>query len=155
MADSPKPSFSKNRRWLIWFNTILGVAAVIALVAMANYLASGYFKRIQSSSRLRQEISPQTTTLLARLTNQVEVTIFFDQQENEQIYSLTLALLKQYSYANPNIRVQSLDSTRSPEKPRRSSPNTNSPISKIKISSSSIVVAARKLFLEMSFTTTT
>lgn len=116
MADAPKPSFSKSRRWLIWFNTILGVAAVIALVAMANYLASGYFKRLQTSSRLRQEITPQTTTLLSRLTNQVEVTIFFDQQDNEQIYSLVLALLKQYSYANPNIRVQSLDYTRSPGK---------------------------------------
>lgn len=116
MADTLKPSFSKGRRWLIWFNTILGVAAVIALVAMANYLASGYFKRIQCSSLLRQEISPQTTTLLTRLTNQVDVTIFFDQQENEQIYSLVLALLKQYSYANSNIRVQSLDYTRTPGK---------------------------------------
>lgn len=116
MAESPKPSFSNGRRWLNWFNTILGVIAVVALVAMANYLASGYFKRFQASSRLRQEISPQTTTLLSHLTNQVEVTIFFDQQENEQIYSLTLALLKQYSYANPNIHVQSLDYTRSPGK---------------------------------------
>lgn len=116
MADSPKPSFSKNRRWLTWFNTIIGVAAVIALVGMANYIASGHFKRFQTSSRLRQEITPQTKALLSHLTNQVEVTIFFDQQDQAQIYSLTLALLKQYTYANPKIHVQTLDYTSSPGK---------------------------------------
>ena len=45
--DSPKPSFSSGRRWLMWFNTLLGVAAVVALVGIANYFASGYFKRFQ------------------------------------------------------------------------------------------------------------
>jgi hypothetical protein len=116
MAESSKPSFSKSRRWLMWFNTIVGVIAVLALVAMANYLASGHFKRFQTSSRLRHEITPQTQNLLSHLTKPVNVTIFFDQQENEQIYSLTLALLKQYSYANHNIHVETVDYTRSPGK---------------------------------------
>lgn len=108
-AATLRPSFSRGRRWLIWFNTIVGVGAVLALVAMANYFASGYFKRFQISANSRFEITPQTTALLKRLTNQVDVTIFYDQQKNEQIYSLVLALLKQYSYANPRIAVQTLD----------------------------------------------
>lgn len=110
-----KPSFSSGRRWLYWFNTILGMAAVLALVAMANYLASGYFKRFQIGASSLAALSPQTVALLQR-TNKVDVTIFFDQQGNEEIYSLVLGLLKQYSYANPNITVQSIDYTRSPGK---------------------------------------
>ncbi len=106
---SPKPSFSQGRRWLIWFNTILGVVAVLALVGMANYLSSGYFKRFQASANSRVELSPQTVSLLKRLTNKVEVTLFYDQQSNQEIFSLAAALLKQYSYANPNITVETLD----------------------------------------------
>ncbi|MEO5802743.1 MAG: Gldg family protein [Verrucomicrobiota bacterium] len=115
-SKSPKPSFSSGRRWLIWFNTILGLIAVFAIVAMANYFASGYFKRFQASTYSAVEISPQTAALLAGFTNKVEVTIFFAQQENEEIYSLTSALLKQYAYANPNLTVQTLDYTRAPGK---------------------------------------
>lgn len=112
---SPKPSFSSGRRWLMWFNTLLGIAALVALVLMANYLASGYFKRFQwTPSHL--DFSPQTTALLQRLTNQVEVTIFFNQRGEEEIYSLASSLLKQYNYANPKISVQSLDYTRAPAK---------------------------------------
>ena len=111
--DSPKPSFSSGRRWLMWFNTLLGVAAVVALVGIANYFASGYFKRFQCTNA-QLDISPQTASLLQRLTNQIEVTIFFNQQAEEEIYSLASALLKQYTYANPKISVQSLDYTRAP-----------------------------------------
>ena len=107
--ESPKPSFSSGRRWLIWFNTILGVIAVLALVVIANYLASGYFKRFQTSSNSRMEFSPQTVALLKRLTNKIEVTLFYDKQSNQEIYGLAAALLKQYSYANPNITVETLD----------------------------------------------
>ncbi|MEP6662622.1 MAG: Gldg family protein [Verrucomicrobiota bacterium] len=111
--DSSKSSFPAGRRWLLWFNTISGVIAIFALVVMANYLASGHFWRFQTSDRGQAGLSPQTTNLLNRITNKIEVTIFFDQQGNEEIYALTTALLKQYSYANPNITVQSLDYKRS------------------------------------------
>ena len=112
-ADTPKPSFSNSRRWLIWCNTIVGVIAVLALVVMANYLAAGYFKRFQTSSSSRLELTPQSSILLKRLTNQVEVTVFYDQQDNQEIYGLISGLLKQYTYANPNIVVQTIDYKRS------------------------------------------
>lgn len=112
-ADTPKPSFSRGRRWLLWCNTIVGVVAVFALVAMANYLASGYFKRFQVSANSRFEITPQTSALLKRLTNQIDVTVFYDQQDNQEIYGLVSSLLKQYSYANPNILIQIIDYKRS------------------------------------------
>ncbi len=115
MDATAKPSFSPSRRWLKWFNLIVGVIAVLVLVAMANYLAAGHFKRLQLSANSLSTLSPQTISLLQR-TNKIDVTIFFDQQANEEIYSLTLGLLKQYSYANPNITVQSIDYTRSPGK---------------------------------------
>lgn len=117
MDDKPsKPSFHPARRWLNWFNTIVGVAAVLALVAMANYLASGYFKRFEASANSHLAITPQTQALLTQLTNQVDVTIFFDQEGNQEIYGLTASLLKQYSYLNSHLSVETIDPTRSPGK---------------------------------------
>lgn len=100
----------------MWFNTILGAIAFFALVAMANYFASGYFKRFQVSANSRLDMTSPTKALLQKLTNQVEVTIFYDQQGNEEMYGLVSGLLKQYSYANANLTVRSLDYTRSPAK---------------------------------------
>ena len=75
--DSPKQSFSNGRRWLNWFNTILAVAAALALVVMANYLAGDYFKRFQMDRDSAFKLSEQTLRVLDSLTNDVNVTIFF------------------------------------------------------------------------------
>src|SRR5665213_3015347 len=110
----PKPSFSAGRRWLIWLNTFLAVAAVLALVVMANYLASGYFKRFQIDADSVFKLSPQTLQVLADLTNDVEVTLFFQPDgDNKEIYGLAAGLLKEYQQVNPrHVHVKTLDYTR-------------------------------------------
>ncbi len=112
--DPPQPSFSRARRRMIALNTVLAVGAALALVVMANYLAGGYSKRYHWSREAAFKLSPQTLGVLHSLTNDVAVTIFFQPNgDNQEIYSLTAALLKEYQLANPrHIRVKTLDYTR-------------------------------------------
>jgi hypothetical protein len=108
----PKPSFSSSRRWSIKLNVGLGILAVVALVAMANYLAEGYSKRFQWGSTARIELSAQTVRVLQSVTNRVDVTIFFDRKGEEELYTLVSSLLKEYNYVNPNVQVRTVDYTR-------------------------------------------
>ena len=113
-TEQLKPSFSVGRRWLIWLNTFLAVAAVLALVVMANYLAAGYFKRFQIDADSAFKLSPQTLHVLGDLTNDVEVTLFFQPDgDNKEIYGLAAGLLKEYQQVNPrHLHVKTLDYTR-------------------------------------------
>ena len=107
------PSFSKSRRWFIALNSIAAIVAFAALVVMVNYIASGYFKRFEWSANLRTHLSPQTIAVLKSLTNDVTATMFFDPQEEEELYGLASALLAEYRNANPkHINIRTLDRTR-------------------------------------------
>jgi len=110
-SDSPKQSFSNARRWLNWLNTFLAVAAVLAMVVMANYLADGHFKRFQMDRDSAFKLSPQTLSVLEGLTNDVNITIFFEPHgKNEDIYGLASGLLTEYERACPrHIHVKTLD----------------------------------------------
>jgi hypothetical protein len=109
--DSPQQSFSNSRRWLNWLNTLLAVAAVLALVVMANYLAAGHFKRIQMDRNSAFKLSEQTLRVLDSLTNDVNVTLFFEPHlANEEIYGLASGLLAEYQQACPrHVHVKTLD----------------------------------------------
>jgi hypothetical protein len=102
------------RRWAIGLNTFLAIVAVLALVVMANYLAAGYFKRYQWSRDAAFQLSKQTLRVLDSLTNDVDITIFFQPSgENPEIYQLTKSLLAEYHNANPRrIHIKTLDYTR-------------------------------------------
>jgi hypothetical protein len=109
--DNPKQSFSHGRRWLNWLNTLLAVGAVLALVVMANYLADGHFKRFQLDHDSAFKLSGQTLRVLDSLTNDVNVTLFFEPGgANEEIYGLSSGLLAEYQQACPrHLHVKTLD----------------------------------------------
>ena len=129
MPNAPltKPTFSTRRKWVIGFNVAVAVAAVVAMVVMANYLAARHYLRFQWSGHRKVSLSPQTSRVLQSLTNQVRVTVFFDAREEaeEQIQSLTMAWLKEYNYVNPKIVCKAVDPARHPaegiatERPRK------------------------------------
>ncbi len=113
---STSPSFSAGRKWSIGFNIVVASIAVLALVVMINYLAVRHYWRIPVSDGAQMKLSPQTTSLLQSLTNRVKVTVFFDAQQEEELYSLVSALLREYNYINPNIVIKTVDPTREPGK---------------------------------------
>ena len=109
--DSPKHSFSNGRRWLNWLNTLLAAGAVLAMAVMANYLADGHFKRFQMDRDSVFKLSRQTLRALDNLTNDVNVTLFFEPHgKNEDIYALASGLLTEYQQVCPrHIHVQTID----------------------------------------------
>ncbi len=112
MADSPTPtpSFSSGQRWAIRARVAVSLLSVTGLLAMANYLSLHYFRRVDISSDLTTRLSPQTVQLARDLTNDVNVTLFFNPKNHRDLYALSSRLLKEYQAANPrHINVRTLN----------------------------------------------
>jgi len=102
-----KSSFSTARRWGIGFNVALGIFAALAVGVMANYLGGRYFQRLYLSTRTRVELSPRTLNLLRSLTNQIQVTLYYD--KDDLLYSDITKLLDEYNAHNTHLTVQTVD----------------------------------------------
>ncbi len=109
MATEPKPqpSFSPGRRWKIGFDAVLRTVLVLAVVVMVNYLGARFYGRFYLSSQTRVQLSSQTLEVLKSMTNQVEVTLYYDKTDN--YYSTIAGLLAEYEAANPRVSVQTVD----------------------------------------------
>jgi hypothetical protein len=113
--DSSKLGFSAGRRWAVGFNAVVGAMALLAILAMVNYVAAGHVKRFEWERQSPFKLSKQTLSVLAQLTNKVTITVCFDPGDEQDIYELTTGLLKEYKNANPRfITVENLDYTRFP-----------------------------------------
>jgi hypothetical protein len=115
-AAGSAPSFSRGRSWGIGFHVGLSVAAMLALVVMANYLASRHFARWHWAGDGRQGLSPMTLQVLRSLTNQVRVVVFFDPEESPSLYSAVVGLLDEYQAVCPRLEVQKIDYMRQPDR---------------------------------------
>ncbi len=102
-----KPSFSRWRKWRIGFQVFFASLIVLAVVVMVNYLSGRYFQRFYLSSHTRIELSPQTVNLLKTLTNQVQVTLYYD--KDDSLYGDIADLLRAYSAVTPKIAVSTVD----------------------------------------------
>jgi ABC-type uncharacterized transport system involved in gliding motility auxiliary subunit len=105
----PKPSFSPYRRWGIGLHVLLLVLVVFSVLVMVNYLSRDFFLRFHTSTRTRIELSPRTVGLLKSMTNQVKVTLYYDTQDEESLYSTVVDLLSEYQQVNPRLTVQTVD----------------------------------------------
>ena len=45
--DNSPPSFSAARKFGTGFNVLVGIAAFLAIVVMANFLAARHYRRVQ------------------------------------------------------------------------------------------------------------
>jgi ABC-type uncharacterized transport system involved in gliding motility auxiliary subunit len=110
MSDHPKskPSFSVASRWRIGFDVVLRTVLVLAVVVMANYLGAKFFHRFYLSSQTQVQLSSRTLAVLRSLTNRVDVTLYYDRRKAD-FYPDIVALLNEYSAANPKIFVRTVD----------------------------------------------
>ncbi len=106
-ASSSPPSFSAGRRWKIGFDVTVRTALVLAVVVMVNYLGGRFYGRFYLSSQTRVQLAPQTLDILRSLTNHVEVTLYYDKQDD--FYPTIVALLNEYRSANPRFSVRTVD----------------------------------------------
>lgn len=111
MAPDPqsRPSFSPYRKWGVGLHIVVLVLVVLSVVVMANYISLNYFLRFHLSAHSRIELSPRTIGLLKAITNQVQVTLYYDTKDEEALYSTVLDLLNEYRLVNPRIKVQTVD----------------------------------------------
>jgi hypothetical protein len=112
MPADPKsqPSFSSGRRWKIGCDVVVRTALVLAVVVMVNYLGARFFGRFFLSSQTRVKLSSQTLNILKSLTNHIDVTLYYDKQDN--YYPNIVALLNEYRLAKPRLSVKTVDYVR-------------------------------------------
>jgi hypothetical protein len=110
----PRPSFSPALRWGIGLHVVALVLVVLSVVVMVNYISQEYPLRFHLSTRSRIELSPRTLGLLHSLTNQLKVTLYYDTEDPEALYSTVADLIGEYRLANPKITVQTVDYVRDP-----------------------------------------
>jgi len=80
-------------------NLAIASIALLGVLVMVNYLAQGHFRRIPVANATRFKLSDRTRSVLRALTNDVRVTIFYNQQED--VYAMVTSLLQEYQNANP------------------------------------------------------
>jgi ABC-2 type transport system permease protein len=112
MEREHRPSFSLGRRWTFSLNVLLACLALLAVVAMVNYLAARHYSRFPISDNAQNVLSPFTRNVIASITNDVEVVVFFE--KSEPLYESVWSLLKEYKYANSHITVQAVDPEKEP-----------------------------------------
>ena len=113
MPTDPKsqPSFSPGRRWKIGLEVVVRTALVLAVVVMVNYLGARFFwGRFYLSSQTRVQLAPRTLEDLKSLTNHIDVTLYYDKQDD--FYPTIAALLNEYRSANPRLSVTTVDYVR-------------------------------------------
>lgn len=102
--SSNRPSFSAVKKWGAALNVLASCLALLALVAMVNYLASRHFVRFQWMADERYRLSPMTLKLLQTRTNEVKIIVFFD--PDEPLYSSVKGLINEYQLACPKLNVE-------------------------------------------------
>jgi hypothetical protein len=112
MSTAPKspPSFSRAQRWKNVFDRTLRTLLVLAVVAMVNYLGATFSQRLYLSSQTGVALAPRTLAVLRSLTNQVEVTLYFDRRAD--FYPDVKAVLDEYAAASKKISVRLVDYVR-------------------------------------------
>ena len=107
-----EPTFSVARRLRVAGQVVLAVAALTAIVVMVNYLAARHYRRLHWTVDTRFELSPVTRAVLARLTNEVSVTVLFDREH--VLFPYVYGLLTEYAYACPRLKHEHVDYRRDP-----------------------------------------
>jgi len=109
MATEPrsKSSFTPRRKWGIGLNLTVRTLVVLAIVVMVNHLASVFFHRQYLSQATKVELSSRTRSVLATVTNDVKVTIYYDRED--EFYPTIAGLLREYHSVNPRIHVETVD----------------------------------------------
>jgi ABC-2 type transport system permease protein len=107
---SPQPSFSPRQKWAITVNVALSTIAAFAILVGINYLSSRYetfHHRFYLSKDTRVQLSPKTLSVLKSLTNDVDITVYYDKKE--PLYRDIMSLLEEYRAHSHKLKVRTID----------------------------------------------
>ncbi|MFO1501606.1 MAG: Gldg family protein [Verrucomicrobiota bacterium] len=111
MATDGPPSFTPGRRWRVGLNVLASILALLAILAMVNFLAARHSRRLQWSAHDRAQLSPVTREVLRSVTNQVKVIVFFDR--TKPLFDMVADLLAQYRTECHKLELEFVDYERS------------------------------------------
>jgi hypothetical protein len=86
-------------------STMLALVVVIAI----NYLGARHPIRQKWLENDRFELSPLTLGILNSLTNEIQVTVYFNKENSTALHSSIDGLLAEYDFHSKNIRVKHVD----------------------------------------------
>lgn len=112
--DRKASSFASNERFSILLNVGISLVALLAILVMLNFLSWRHHRRYEWSRSGQQRLSPVTVGMLRTLTNDVRVTLLFDDNPNDSVHNLCAALMKEYAEASPRIQLTMVNFTRDP-----------------------------------------
>ncbi len=104
---SLKKSFSAWKRWGLGLDLVVRTAVVLAVVVMVNYLGARWSHRFFLNAAARYELSPRTAGLLKSITNEVQVIVYYDQEN--PVFPAISTLLREYRNANSHIHLTTVD----------------------------------------------
>jgi ABC-type uncharacterized transport system involved in gliding motility auxiliary subunit len=92
-------------------NYVVSVALVLALVAGLNFLGQRHSTRIDMTAGGRYTLAPQTTQILQKLSNDIDIKVFFPGGD----YPPMKELLTQFRGVSRHVRYEFVDPKRHPE----------------------------------------
>ena len=113
MSQETQDSFSAHHRWSGWLNLLFAGLAVLILATTLNYLSHRNYNRNTWAEHLENDLSPRTLELLAQISHDVEIIIFFDR--TEPTYRMVDELLQKYAQLNPRLKIRSVDPLEQPK----------------------------------------
>lgn len=109
-SHNPFIAEAHRRRWMLGINSGTAVLLAVILLVMANYLSCRHYRRWDASRNRFYALSGKTLQLLNSVTNPLNVTVFF--QANQDVYRDIKNLLQEYEYACPHLQVEWVDPDR-------------------------------------------
>lgn len=98
------------RRLLFGLNVAAGVLLAALLLLMVNYLGYRHYRRWDFSRTGLYRLSDKTRQVLASITGEVRVVVFF--QPSHDLYEDVRNLLKEYAYHSPLLNIEWVDPDR-------------------------------------------
>ncbi len=96
-----------RQRWSAGAHAAASIALAALLTVMVNYLAARHAARADWSRSRFYSLSDKTLGLLGRLSNEVDVVVFF--QPDHPLYEDVVNLLQEYRHATPRVRFERVD----------------------------------------------
>jgi len=113
MADPRQMSLTPAIRRRIALGVFIEIAALLAIMAMVNYLATRHFWRFDLA-RAQHPLAPLTVETLRSLTNEIKVTVMLDRHDPASLFAPVSDLLREYALKSPKLKVQYVDYLRDP-----------------------------------------
>ena len=108
-----------------------GVLLVVVLVGLVNYLGMKYYARWDWTGSKLYSLSEKTTSVVAGLDRDVEVTLFI--QPDSNVYDASKELLERYAAASPRVKLRTVD-------PQRNLVEAQRLVDELQLASLSVVV---------------